>query len=90
MTAPSDRLAPSDRVAQSDRIKRTFLVCLVLVALTVSFVSVRATTAGANGGPVLGVLNATGNYYPQERAVGVGAVTITAGWDNAEPGQNQA
>ena len=77
----------SDRAVQSDRVKRTFLAGLVLVALTVSFVSVRAATAGANAGPVLGVLNASGNYYSQERAVGVGAVTITAGWDNAEPSQ---
>jgi len=87
MSGQRDRVVPLDRVVPSGRFTRTFLTGLVLAALAVSFVSVHAVTAGANAAPVLGVLNATGNYYPQERAVGVGAVTITAGWDNAEPSQ---
>jgi hypothetical protein len=44
--------------------------------------SVAATTSAV---PILGVVGASGNYLAQERAAGVGAVTIGFSWSSAEP-----
>ena len=43
------------------------------------------TTVPASTQPVLGVLNVSGSYYSQEKAAGVGSVTVNVGWQNAEP-----
>lgn len=39
----------------------------------------------APAAPILGLLAADGAHFAQERAAGVGAVTINVGWNNAEP-----
>jgi hypothetical protein len=35
--------------------------------------------------PIIGVLGVSGNHFLQERAAGIGAVTINVGWNEAEP-----
>jgi len=71
--------------AANGRALRVLLAVLMLAASVVSLTSVRTTSGAAASTPILGVLNASGNYYQQERAVGVSAVTISSGWNYAEP-----
>jgi hypothetical protein len=44
-----------------------------------------ATVISKNSTPMVGVVNATGQYFEQERAAGIDAVTIDMGWNDAEP-----
>ena len=44
-------------------------------------------SAGTGKTPIIGVLGVSGNYFSQERAAGIGAVTINVGWNEAEPSQ---
>ncbi len=44
-----------------------------------------ATLTSKNSTPMVGVVNATGQYFAQERAAGIDAVTLDMGWNDAEP-----
>ena len=44
-----------------------------------------AEPSSVTSGPILGVLGVSGSYFSQERAAGIDAVTITLGWNDAEP-----
>lgn len=42
-------------------------------------------SAGTSETPIIGVLGVSGKHFSQERAAGIGAVTINVGWNEAEP-----
>ena len=44
-----------------------------------------ATLTSKSSTPMVGVVNATGQYFAQERAAGIDAVTLDMGWNDAEP-----
>ncbi len=54
---------------------------------TSSAATARGVTAHAKPLPILGILEASGNYLAQEKAAGIQAITIQVGWANVEPTQ---
>jgi len=81
------------------RVAKTFLAAIALMVTVTAALpawptgspagaAVGARSASASSGPfasrVLGVLGVTGRYLGTEHASGIGAVTITVGWADAE------
>ncbi len=63
------------------------LALVVVLALVSSACDVVGTGPGTTPQPALGVVGASGNYYPAEVSAGVQVVTIAASWASAEPTQ---
>jgi hypothetical protein len=61
----------------------TVVVAVLVVSLPVG--SNASSGASASEAPVLGILGSGFGELAQERAAGVGAITVSAGWNQAEP-----
>jgi Putative Ig domain len=46
-----------------------------------------SVVGNAGGKPILGILGASGNYLSQEKAAGIGAISVQVSWNEIEPTQ---